>query len=61
MRCLQVECWAETKLVKRSKWLEPRERREGGEDVTIRRLETKWGTMHGGQGTRGKGRDSCQA
>lgn len=33
MHCLQVECWAETKLVKRSKWLEPRERREGGEDA----------------------------
>jgi hypothetical protein len=31
MRCLQVECWAETKLVKTSKCLEPRGSRQGGE------------------------------
>lgn len=30
MHCLQVECWAETKLVKTSKCLEPRENRQAG-------------------------------
>lgn len=32
MCCLQVECWAQTKLVKASKCLEPRGSRHGGED-----------------------------